>query len=81
MAASFLNRHEAYQTLIAILNACGINHRIEESKHLRVLWEAHGHKRMYVLGKSPSDWRVTKKVACDIRRMLKQDGVTVLQGV
>lgn len=73
-----LRRHEGYQRVLALLASVGIAPRVEYGgKHIKVMWEANGIKRLYTMALSPSDWRIPIKIACDVRRMLRQDGVAV----
>jgi hypothetical protein len=44
-------------------------------KHLQIRWRGNTAERMYVLPLTPSDWRSSKNVRADIRRLLSEDGL------
>jgi hypothetical protein len=70
-------RNPCVQAILGQLDAVGIKSEIATTNgtHIQIKWTANGNKRLYVTGATPSDRLAPKKAKCDVRRMLKMDGV------
>lgn len=73
-----MKRNPVVQAAIDELEAVGIKPDVERTNgHVKVRWEINGNKRLWVGSSTPSDRLAHKKARCDIRRLLKIDGVSV----
>jgi hypothetical protein len=62
---------------LELLEEHGVEARVENagSGHQKVLFEANGHRLMYVVACTPSDGRAHHNMLAGIRRLLRKAGV------
>jgi hypothetical protein len=66
--------HEVVQALLA---AHGIPSECVRSKHFKVSWKiGDGRRRTYTCSVSQSEPRTLKNVRADVRRLLREDGIS-----
>ena len=74
-------RNENLEALLAQLHLAGVKDIDQEQtkNHLKVRWRVAPTtpERMYVIAGSGSDRLARKKIACDVRRYLRMDGVSI----
>ena len=59
------------------LDELDIRYAVEIGRHLKLRWTHAGRGRMYVMPLSPSDYRITRKIRCEVRKMLRRDGFAI----
>lgn len=69
-------RNECLDQAIADLRAVGIEPEVEHGgKHIILRWKHNNSPRMWVVPKTPSDWRTPLNNRSDLRKILKADGL------
>lgn len=62
-------KNPVLEAVIKELN--GIEYEIEQGRHIKVRFYAHGRPHMIVIGRSPGDWHAPKNAIRDVRRILR----------
>jgi hypothetical protein len=74
-------RNECLDAVLSELNACGVRavDRSYGSKHIHLRWQSpKGEPRMYSLPSTPSDVRSAANTRAGVRRILKEDGMLLV---
>ena len=71
--------NDVTETIVRELKLHGITPTLMNGgKHNKILWEAEGNKRVYVAPITPSDFRARLNARAEVRRMLREDGVSAV---
>jgi hypothetical protein len=67
------HRSEFITDAIEMLTAAGAQPRISDGgRHIKVYWsDRHGHRRVMIVPRSPSDWRARANARAVLRRLLR----------
>jgi hypothetical protein len=71
-------RNICIDAVTAEMRAAGITYEITHGgKHMQVQWSTNGKRRLYVVPRTPSDWRAAQNARAGIRRLLRKEGLLV----
>jgi hypothetical protein len=68
--------NELVRDAVKILTAHGFEPTVNTGKHIKLIWFAHGQRRMLTISKSPSDWRARMRSRMILRRLMNKDVAT-----